>query len=222
MTTFLRFGKFIIALYVLTACAALGSWDIWISTASPNPTAGALNVGGVRPPILANCNRPRLTPYDNPCTYAFADSQGKKVNVLDDLLKSIDASAEKIAQLKPWITKIGSKEDSGRRSYEHKMFLLTISPAIILVVPNKNKWPDDICSTLFLQGCIQSQSFRGNAFWFRGAPKISEDSFWFSPEDVDGKIHAIDSISNATDIRLKEAVVRLTRAGAEWQVERLQ
>ncbi len=206
---------------LLSGCAMPGSWDVWVSTASSKPTDGALNVGDARPPVLSK-SKVVLSPYENPNTYAFTDSAGRYINVFDTLLKDLDSYSQRVSPLRPWITNVGTKEFREGREYPFKMFLLTISPEVVLVVPTNINSGEDGCRTLFLQGCLQSQSFRGGAYWFRGSPKISEGSYWFSPSEGDARVHPLDAASETNEIRVDGAILRLSKSNSEWSVDRLQ
>lgn len=206
---------------LLLGCTAIGPWDVWEPTPSSKSIEGPLNVGALRPPVLI---RRKLvsSPYGNPYAYAFTDSFGKKIDVFDTLLQNLDEYSKNIENLKPWITKEGTTEFRQGQQYPFKMYLLTISPEIVLVVPAKNKRSEDRCLTLFLQGCLQSQTFRGGAYWFQASPKIADGSYWFSLTEGDAKVHQLDVSSESTEITTNHAALRLTKSADEWHVERIR
>jgi hypothetical protein len=206
---------------LLGGCNGLGPWNVWTSTASSLPTAGPMGVGGIRHPVLAR-SRVVVDPYANRLSYAFQDSSGRNINVFASLLPDLDAYTERIDELKPWVTRPGTHEFRQGRNYPFKMFLLTISPAIVLVVPQKIDSSNAHCDTLFLQGCLQSQSFRGSEYWFRGTPKVANGSFWFSPEEKNNKIHRLDETKRVEKINVGQSIVELTKIDGEWQVNRIK
>lgn len=105
------------------------------------------------------------------------------------------------------------------------MYLVTISPAVVVVVPSEaiKEWPrSKNCGKLLVTGCIQSKRFRGNAYWFRHSPEITEGSFWFAPGEPKGTIHHIDTRQNKIKIIINDAEIMLTQEDGNWTVNRLK
>ncbi len=207
---------------VLSACTSLAPWET-LSFSGINSVVGALNAGDTRPNVLRRCVQAMNT-YPA-CDYAFVDSNGDKVNIYDDLVVKLDAHGQEIEDLKPWVlTEKMQLERRGPNPYKfpYKMFLLTITPAIVLVVPADPR--DDFwskqCSTLLTGGCIQSQGFRGNAYWFRESPRAAEGSFWFTTEEPLGSKHSVGLASPIQQIAVGSALVELAQENGRWTVRR--
>jgi hypothetical protein len=212
-------------LLALSGCAALGAWETLTFSNVSGPIPGPLNVGNERPYVQRRCTQ-SLNNHPQ-CDYAFTDSSQRRVNIFKDLLVSIDGHAEQVAELRPWVRKAGMSVDPREEAkFPYRMYLLTISPAVVLVAPSQHsvkEFFNDRCrGTLLFRGCIQSQSFRGNLYYFQEAPAIAAGSFWFSPEEARGSIHPLPGDRTAQEISVGGAVLRLTQNSGRWQVERLR
>ena len=209
----LKSVQWLVVFVSLVGCATLGAWETLTFPNMSGPIPGPLNVGNERPPVQRLCTQSyRSHPQ---CDYAFIDSAQRKVNIFEDLLVSIDGYAEHVADLKSWVRKADAR--SGLREeakFPYRMHLLTISPAIVLVVPSQHSLSEfntDPCrGTLLFGGCIQSQSFRGNLYYFQEAPAVTSGSFWFTPTEAKGVIHQLPD-EKTTQISVEGAVLRLTR-----------
>jgi len=179
---------------------------------------GALNVGNTRPPLQSQCGTTGWMENSPTCNYAFIDSTGRRVNI-EYLRRELDKLAEQLPQLHPWITNTDSHRDA---RLPYTFFLLTISPAVVLVVPNQTgepyRWP---CGTEppAKAGCLPSQSFRSNAYWYRESPPVSEGTFWFSPSSP-GNTFSIDANSPEVTITVGEATLRFVSSNGKWTVSR--
>jgi hypothetical protein len=211
-----------LALLAMVGCTAVVPWEMLSFTGLKEaPIEGALVDGNSRPPVLRRCLQARDS-YAQ-CDYAFQDSAGNKVNIYRDLLPALDAHAEQIGQLKPWINKVDAKNAKEPSEVPYKMFLLTISPAIVLVVPvadgRSGYYKNRNCSTLLWRGCLQSQAFRGNAYWFTQDPPIARDAFWFTTAEQKGSFHGLgDEASH--DISVGGSNLRLVARDEQWVVQR--
>lgn len=208
---------------VLSGCAAMVPWDILTFPGVSGPIPGALNIGDSRPPVLRRCIQ-AFNSYPN-CDYGFTDSNQKVVDIFSVLLESLDTYAEKTSELRPWVNKINMKNAPDPEKVPYRMFLLTISPSIVLVVPIAPKASDyyrNSCSTLLYKGCIQSQGFRGNAYWFHESPPVVSGSFWFTTEDRPGSVHYLNEGKSEHDILVGKSIVRLSQANSHWEVHRVK
>jgi hypothetical protein len=190
---------------------------VWQQADINGEVVGALNAGNARPPVQQRCGTPPfMAPHGTTCAYAFVDSTAKRVDIFD-LLKRVDLVAEKLPQLRPWLNKINDRKDE--RLFPFKMHLLTVSPAIVLVVPRSRTQEHESCGFLLRTGCIQSQSFRGNAYWFRGNPRIQDGSFWFNVDEPNS-IVSLEVGTGSLTIASSGATIRLVPSGGEWLVHR--
>ncbi|MEJ1355969.1 MAG: hypothetical protein RPV21_08640 [Candidatus Sedimenticola sp. (ex Thyasira tokunagai)] len=214
----------LIAITLLMAgCTSMAPWQTLTFTGHKIPTVGALNAGNTRPHILRRCIQARNS-YAK-CDYGFKGSNQNIVNIYDDLLPSLDDHAERIPKLKPWVKKARMRNTRSEESFPYKMYLLTISPAIVLVVPAtpgyKEYSPSRRCDRLLTTGCIQSQSYRGNAYWFQEQPPVIEGSFWFSPNESSGSIHMLDLNQRVQDIVVGNTILRISKFNSKWDANRV-
>jgi hypothetical protein len=170
---------------------------------------GPISIGTTRQPLVGGCYTTFM--YSGGCDLIFTDRFGRHVDG-HRLARELDQTAKQIEPLAPWLSK--SLDDSSKLPYE--LYLLTISPAVVLAVPHGASRTS--CSSVYDQGCIQSQSFRAQAYWYRKAPTIRAGSFWYV---VDGdKHHQIDARLGKVEITTNGAVLELTADGDTWTVRR--
>jgi hypothetical protein len=212
----MRTLRYLAAVLVLGGCGAPGL--VWRQADINGDVVGVLNVGNTRLPVQQRCGTPRfMSPVTAPvCAYAFVDSNGRRVDIFD-LRDRIDAIAETLPQLHPWINKVGDRKDE--KLFPFRMYLLTVSPAIVLIVPRPQSERYEPCGFLLRTGCIQSQSFRGNSYWFRGNPSIHEGAFWFNADER-GPLVLVPSTQEAVLVASGGASVRLVPSNGQWTVSR--
>lgn len=177
---------------------------------------GALNVNGERPPIQSRCG-PDLNAVGTSCAYAFIDSRGDKVDILQ-LVQRLDRRAEQVPELKQWVGR--GNRNYRPDSFPYKLHLLTVSPAIVLAVPRTDGTPAGLCWTLLFEGCAQSHAFSGNGYWFRESPRVVPGSFWFSL-DSRGTNELVGG-QKEVEISHEGALLRLSDGGETWRVVRVQ
>lgn len=209
--------------FILTGCTTMARWNVLTFPGVSGPIPGALNVGDLRPPVLRRC----IQAYNSypKCNYGFTDSNQEVVDIYDGLMEPLDAHAEKTAELRPWVNRIDMKNAPDPAKVPYRMFLLTISPAIVLVVPitpNRSDYYKNHCSTLLFKGCIQSQGFRGSAYWFHDTPPVANGSFWFTTEEQPGTVHYLKDGQSKHEISVDQATVRLSNANSRWEVHRVK
>jgi DNA polymerase III alpha subunit (gram-positive type) len=140
-------------------------------------------------------------------------------------MESLDAHAENTTELRPWVNRIDMKNAPDPENVPYRMFLLTISPAIVLVVPitpSSSDYYKNRCDTLLFKGCIQSQGFRGSAYWFHDAPPVVNRTFWFTTEEQPGAVHFLKDGQSVHEIAVAQATVRLSSTNARWEVHRVK
>ncbi len=204
--------RYVAVVLFLAGCGAPGL--VWHEAS----IIGALNVGNARPPVQARCGAaPFMSGSSAPtCAYAFVDSAGRRVDIFD-LRDRIDAIAETLPQLRPWVNKVGDRKDE--RLFPYRMYLLTVSPAIVLVVPRAQSENHEPCGFLLRTGCIQSQSFRGNSYWFRGSPSMQPGAFWFNADDG-VPTGSIPNVETKVTITSGDASLSLLPSNGQWLVSR--
>lgn len=170
---------------------------------------GPISMGTTRQPVMGGCNTTFM--YSGGCDLIFTDHFGRRVDG-HRLARELDQTAKQIEPLTPWLSK--SLNDLSRLPYD--LYLLTISPAVVLAVPSGSSRVS--CSSVYDQGCIQSQGFRGQAYWYRKAPTVRAGSFWYAV-DVD-KHHQIDTRLGKVEITTSGAVLELAADGESWTVRR--
>lgn len=208
---------------ILTGCTTMAPWNVLTFERVSGPIPGALNVGDIRPPVLRRC----VQAYNSypTCDYGFTDSNQRVVDIYNDLMASMDSHAEKTTELRPWVNRINMKDAPDAAKVPYRMFLLTISPAIVLVVPitpTASDYSKKRCDTLLFKGCIQSQGFRGSAYWFHDTPPVANGSFWFTTEDQPGSVHYLRDGQPEHEIAVGQAIVRLSNANSHWEVHRVK
>jgi hypothetical protein len=212
-----RATRSLVILVFLAGCGVPGL--VWKQADIGGPVVGALNTRDDRPLVQERCGTPPfMAPHGTTCAYAFVDSNGRRVDI-DDVRSRIDSMAEKLPPLKPWINK--DRDHQVDRRFPFSMHLLTISPAIVLVVPVLPPNRPATCGELYRSGCIQSYSFLGQSYWFRGDPSVQEGSFWFNA-DVGGSMMPVDVHGETFTIASGTATLRLVRSANVWVVHRDQ
>jgi hypothetical protein len=170
---------------------------------------GPISMGTTRQPVAGGCYTTIM--LSGGCDLIFTDRFGRQVDG-HRLARELDHTAKQIGPLAPWLRK--SLNDSSKLPYE--LYLLTISPAIVLAVP-PGVFPNS-CSSVYGQGCIQSQGFLGQAYWYRKAPTIRAGSFWYAADGVEH--HPIDGRLGKVEITTSGAVLELAADGDSWTVRR--
>jgi hypothetical protein len=210
-----RVVALLVALLPFAACAPIaGRWNELESPRS-KPVPGALNAGGARPNVLYRCG-PSGFLAGPTCDYAFTDSFGKSIRIWP-LLGELDFFTEQLPVLRPWLNKVEHGKDG--RDFPYKMHLLTVSPVIVLIVPRTAAERFSSCGGVIWPGCIQSQSFRGNDYWFQGEPLVRDGSFWFTLEKS-GQTFALDASVKETRIDIPQATLKLLAENGVWKVQR--
>lgn len=145
------------------------------------------------------------------CDLIFTDARGHFVDGWK-LAKRLDTVAKQTDLLSPWQSR--SVSESSELPYD--LHLLTISPAVVLAVPAGR---DTLrCGSVYAQGCIQSQGFRGRAYWYRTEPPVRAESFWFVegvPQQT--PLHVVDGKAK---IQAEGVEIDLESVNGKWTVRR--
>ncbi|MBL8387362.1 MAG: hypothetical protein JNK17_04045 [Hydrogenophaga sp.] len=152
-------------------------------------------------------------PYWNYCDLLFEDLNGRRVDG-HRIRSELDRIASALPPLSRWVKPVEGHDDS---ELPYDMHLLTISPAVVLVVPREAKRPLN-CPSVYHDGCIQSEAFRAHSYWYRSSPAVRAGSFWFSPAQPG--MNPINESAAENVIAVDRALLRLTAIRGEWRVIR--
>lgn len=191
-------------------------WEEAIINGKPSP--GALNVGNVRPTMWMKCGTAEFMANGPICSWAFIDSNARRVS-LDDIRDELDLFLEGLPQFREWINKRPNYKSERERQFPYNLYLLTISPSVVMVVPvDKNKGRL-YCSGRAPTGCIYSKSFDGRLYFFRDNPPIVPGSFLLSPSMPNSTV-SIDSSSTTVQTQIGNAEINLVADNGIWAVSR--
>lgn len=154
---------------------------------------GPMLLNGVRAQVLWRCAAVDHLMSRGPCEIGYRNQQGEVVT-----LEQIKA------ELHDFLPKVQLKKPV-------RLYLLTISPTVILAVPGRKDTPLECGGTSYQVGC---QAYETHVFQFGPAPEIGENSFWFSPTLKIGPVPV--PVKDEVDIPLPGSVIQLKAAGSYW------
>jgi hypothetical protein len=175
------------------------------------PVLGPIVLGEERRPVTGDCRQ--IFMYAGTCDLLFEDLKGRRVDG-HRLRSELDQKASALRPLANWVRPVELGRDS---ELPYDLYLLTISPEIVLAVPRGSERRKN-CPSVYQDGCIQSRSFGGSSYWYRQKPKVHPGSFWFNQATPSPQW--IESSASDVVISIDRAVVRLTRTQDEWRVVR--
>lgn len=141
---------------------------------------------------------------NGPCELGFVDQHGTIVEWL-----RIQADIDRFIHENHILT-----ED--RTGGRYKLYLLTISPLVIMAVPIvKGEWI--YCSAPLREGCIISAAGYGGYFYSTRVP-VRGGTFWFSP-DLGARRSEISGES--TELKLADSILHLKTQDGFWEVSRV-
>lgn len=175
------------------------------------PVLGPIAIGDARRPVTGSCRQ--TLPYWGHCDLLLEDQHGRRLDG-HRIRSELDWIASKLSPLSQWVRPVEGHVES---ELPYDMHLLTISPAVVLVVPRETKKQRN-CPSIYHDGCIQSDAFRAHSYWYRSSPKVRAGSFWFSPEQP--SVNPINEAAAENVIAVDRAVIRLTSVQGEWRVVR--
>jgi hypothetical protein len=158
------------------------------------------------------------------CEYAFVTHTGQRLRVVEDVEEVIDEYLARIPSLAGWA---GPQRGALRWSpqyryvgFPYRLYLLTVSPIVIMVVPIAKAPPAAFCGEGIRDGCLRSKKL-DEPIRFLAAPEIQPDSFWFSP-DLKTPERRIPNDETHVVIPLGSSKLDLTSNGTKWEVRRSQ
>lgn len=194
---------------LLTACI---SYDVaW----TPIPGSGPYTINGVRASAYQKCEQ-RVMDGARQCPIAFEDGAGRKVEVFRTLIPELDSYLQSLPEYKSW-PKSNSSPVETRVPY--KLYLLTISPPIVVMVPSPPARFDSCWIDAPTGTCLRSYVAFGNSYDLSAEIPVVEGSRWF----------AVGSTSDARPIPDEPAIfnfpldgvtAKLVKTGASWRFER--
>jgi hypothetical protein len=203
--------------------AALGGCFLKVPFWESKPWQGPLIEGNRYAAVVERCEMgPRGISDVIYCDRAFVDHNGKKVNVAQ-LKDSIDAFLPKVAPLIPWV-----KVDHGdklsprapqRGRIPYRLHILTISPLIMLAVPDKDPRRSYCSGHIFERGCMPTAKLDLEPYWWKLTPNVQFGTFWFSPE-LDVKMVPLPEGRAQHVIAAGNSNIELNRQGETWLVSR--
>lgn len=214
---------FVACVCMLTACGVIVPGTPWKDTGASGPVIA----GGQRAQKMIRCAAFEQFMSSGPCEEAFIDDQNNYL-MLREVRDSADAVLGELDATKRWV----GKKREGLSGYDrpsrtkppytlpYRMHLLTISPIVVLVVPEVDgvKQKPNYCSVPDKEGCTFSPSTDA-AFFYKERPKITPGSFWYSPTFEPGA-HPIDVNNPKVVINLPRAALILIAQNGEWSVVR--
>ena len=152
------------------------------------------------------------------CEVAFEDSAGRKIEVFKTLIPQLDAQLQSLPEFKTWPQ---SKGLPAQTKIPFKLYLLTISPAIVVMVPSppaqfEKCWNDAPKGT-----CLRSYVAFGNGYDLGAEFPVVEGSSWFALGKVSG-VRTVPTVGEAYVFPLEGVNARLVRVGSSWRFLRAQ
>ena len=176
-----------------------------------SPVLGPIAVGDTRRPVTGSCRQ--TLPYWGHCDLLLEDHNGRRMDG-HRIRSELDRIASRLPPLSQWVRPVEGPNES---ELPYDMHLLTISPAVVLVVPRETERPRN-CPSIYHDGCIQSEAFRAHSYWYRSSPKVRAGSFWFS--SAQPGVNPINEAAAENVIAADRAVLRLAAIQGEWRVIR--
>ena len=123
--------RFSTLLLIASAAVVAGcvSYDLeWTRRSGFGPTIGQ----GVKAPVFQKCEQ-KLMDGARQCALAFEDARGQKIDVFRGLVPAVDSYLQNLPEFQSWPKSNGLPVQT---KIPYKLHLLTISPAIVVLVPS--------------------------------------------------------------------------------------
>ncbi len=211
--------------WLLSSCAVPGV--LWKDT----PWQGPLIAGNQSANLQERCDLTQVFMSDSTrCDRAFIDHNGRRVDVTVDVRDVIDDYLDHVPELAPYIGQRRTDFKSGespwqspRKGSPFRVYILTISPIIVLAVPRANfqeDYDELYCTAnIFARGCLPTSRLSLCPYWYKGAPRVRAGSFWFSPALPGSSIAVPEGLSEYA-IKVGSDQVLLRNDGTHWTVTR--
>jgi hypothetical protein len=194
---------------MLAGCA---SQDIsWTPVAGVGPYL----YEGVGARVFRRCER-RLMDGAAQCEIAFEDANGQKLEVFKTLIPQLDAYLQDLAEYKTWPRTNGIPVQT---KIPFKLYLLTISPAIVVLVPD----PPDRRETCWRDApagnCLRSYVAFGNGYDLSSKFPIVAGSYWYAPGRTKG-LQALPVEGSVYALPLENVNAKVVRVESSWEFRR--
>lgn len=205
---------------LLCSCAVPGAF--WTDT----PWQGPLILGDQRARVQQRCDLTQeFMAESTRCDHAFIDQTGNRVDVTTEVRDPIDEYLDRVPELAPYAARRRTESkgwESGKAS-PFRIYVLTISPVVVLAVPranNQEDYDERYCTAkIYDRGCLPTSRLASSPYWYKGAPRVRAGSFWFSPALQGGSVAVPDNASEYT-IEVGKERVLLRGDGMYWKVTR--
>lgn len=190
--------------FILSAC-----------TVHQNIGIGPLAQGNSPSTASMSCTE---NPGGRSCTVYFKDQTGLNVDSVA-MVKKIDAHLSKVTPFDEWVS-AAKNEKRARSFFPYKLYLLTMSPSIVMAVPVSLGTHDNCNGQYLKKGYLTSRLLMPVCYQYFDKPEVAKGSLWFSPE---GKIdfEYIPDEADQYTINVNGVVVELAKSGSQWIVVRL-
>lgn len=154
----------------------------------------------------------------------YLDNRGKKIDTENRVKRVLDVYLQKVPKIAPFLPRSyrdGVSSSTGdKEAFPFQMYLLTISPLVVLAVPRPRAEYGAYCSGgIFSTGIIPSAGMLLDCYAYLAKPKIRPGSFWFSPDlGITGQF--LPEGKSNYSINLKGSRLDLIANGDVWSVQR--
>jgi hypothetical protein len=202
--TIFRFLFLTLAASFLVGCGVIIPGTPW----SDVEALGPMLFNGDRAKVIERCAI--IPPYMSRgrCEIGFID-QNKTVIRSLDIQHDVDAF---IKQFNP-----SGLLNNRKTATQYKMYLLTISPVVVLAVP-KSADDEIYCGVSHSRGCIQSTTDAGSYFYL-SLIKALAGSFWFAP-DIKQTVSYLPDNSENIQIDLPDSKIMFVPVNGGWSINR--
>lgn len=203
------------AIALLSGCAGI----VWEDTKWQGPVID----GNRSAAVVQSCSAmPQGLSDVGYCRRAFVDHMGRKVDVSRDVQGVLNAHVINVKEIAPWVAvpqTYGSPRAARNERLPYRLHILTISPLVVLAVP-RDQTDSDYCSgNIFVQGCLPSEKFILEPYWWLRTPKVRPNSFWFTPE-MPSTVQYLPNDKQKHTIDLKDSTLVLIAKDGNWEVAR--
>lgn len=191
----------IIAIFALLVqgCGTVGPYGHW----EPRKEfAGPLLMSGERAHAYWRCALIRNT-SGGPCDVGFMDHRGQVIS-LRELEREIDA----------YVPSLSLPRDV-------RLYVLTISPTVVLAVPGRSRDRAPCSGEDYKTGCFVTTATGSIPFQYGPRAEVGDGAFWFLPSSGQRPVQ-VPQGARSVDIPLPNSVIRLSAEGPYWKVLRMK
>jgi hypothetical protein len=207
-----RFSTLLIAFAaVIVGCV---SYELeWTKRSGFGPTIGP----SAKAPMFQRCEQ-KLMDGARQCALAFEDARGQKIDIFRGLVPAVDSYLQNLPEFKTWPKSNGVPVQT---KIPYKLHLLTISPAIVVLVPS----PPAQRATCWVDApegnCLRSYVAFGDGYDLSDELNLADGARWFALGSTTG-LQPLPLDANAFEFPVQGVRARLVKHGAGWRFERLK